>query len=108
MGMYVAVLLSEASSDAADHEPLFQESFVLLAAESLEEARENAVMHGRGQETSYRNEDGERITWRLRTVVDVNEVLDPELADGAEIYARHFRDYDSYAAFEPMLSGEEL
>jgi hypothetical protein len=108
MGMYVAVLLFEASGDAAGRAPLFQESFVLLAADSPAEAREHAVSHGRGRETSYRNEDGEPVTWRLRTVVDVNEVLDPELGDGAEVYARHFRDYDAYAAFEPLLSGDEL
>jgi hypothetical protein len=28
--------------------------------------------------------------------------------DGAEIYARHFRDYQAYKEFEPLLSGKEL
>jgi Domain of unknown function (DUF4288) len=47
---------------------------------------------------------GETITWPLKHVVDVSEVID-RLDDGAEVYTRHFRDYEAYCVFETMLSG---
>ncbi|HEX2087222.1 MAG TPA: DUF4288 domain-containing protein [Solirubrobacteraceae bacterium] len=103
--LYVAVVLAEATSDA-DDERLYQESFVLVRAGSLEEATERAEELGRAEETQYRNETGATISWSLKRVVDVNEVLDDELDDGATVYARHFRDYDAYRRFEPLLADE--
>ncbi|WP_371656545.1 MULTISPECIES: DUF4288 domain-containing protein [unclassified Streptomyces] len=108
MSVYVAVLLCEATSTAEDHAPLYQENFVLLTAQDEEEARGKALAHGKRLETSYENDLGETITWRLRHVVDVNEALDSDLGDGSELYSRHFRNYDAYRSFEPLLSGEEL
>ncbi|MEU5421330.1 DUF4288 domain-containing protein [Streptomyces sp. NPDC001407] len=108
MSTYVAVLLCESSAGTEGRTPLFQESFVLLTAEDEAEARAKAEAHGKGLETSYENEAGELITWRLRHVVDVSEVLDERLADGSELYARHFRNYAAYRSFEPLLSGERL
>ncbi|MFJ2738770.1 DUF4288 domain-containing protein [Streptomyces sp. NPDC087440] len=105
---YIAVLLTRATSDADGHEPLYAEDFVLLAADSEEEARTKALAHGRSQETSYENERGERITWKLLHVVDVSEVLDTTLRDGADLYSRHFKNYEAYRAFEPLLPGDPL
>lgn len=101
---YIAVILYESSSDALDYQPLYQESFVLLKAASLEEAESKALAHARQEEVSYQNENGEIITWALRQIVDVNSVLEDELCDGAELYTRHFRDYAAYRAIEPLLS----
>jgi hypothetical protein len=67
-----------------------------------------AARHGQAQETSYRNADGETISWVLKHVVDVNSVLDADLSQDADLYSRHFRDYDAYQRFEPLLSGEQL
>jgi hypothetical protein len=81
---------------------------VLVRAASVEEAAERAHALGEGAQTSYRNEAGEAITWTLKRVVDVSDAVDDVLDDGATVYARHFRDYDAYARFEPLLSGEDL
>ncbi|MDI2129921.1 DUF4288 domain-containing protein [Yinghuangia seranimata] len=103
MAVYIAVVLTEAVSEAPGREPLFQETFVLLEADDETRAWEKAAVHGRGLETSYANEAGERVTWRLVQVVDVNRVLDERLGDGSELYARHFTDFAAYQAFEPLL-----
>ncbi|CAM5449859.1 hypothetical protein GCM10010329_34460 [Streptomyces spiroverticillatus] len=105
---YIAILLTRATSDADGYEPLYAEDFVLVTADGEEEARDKALAHGRAQETSYENDRGERITWKLLRVVDVSEVLDGSLGDGADLYSRHFRNYEAYRAFEPLLSGESL
>ncbi|MFI6003377.1 DUF4288 domain-containing protein [Streptomyces sp. NPDC051366] len=106
MRTYVAVLVCVAT--AGGQAPLYRESFVLLSARTEDEARSKAQAHGEALETSYRNEKGELITWTFRQLVDVAEVPEDPLGDGAEIYTRHFRDFAAYTAFEPLLSGEDL
>ncbi|MEV6734891.1 MULTISPECIES: DUF4288 domain-containing protein [unclassified Streptomyces] len=108
MRTYVAVLVCVATATAGGQAPLYRESFVLLSARTEDEARSKAQAHGEALETSYRNEKGERITWTFRQLVDVAEVPEDPLGDGAEIYTRHFRNFAAYTAFEPLLSGEDL
>ncbi|MFK8906518.1 DUF4288 domain-containing protein [Streptomyces sp. YS-3] len=107
-GLYVAVLLCAASTTADGRAPLYQENFVLLRAVDESEAREKAFAHGRRLETSYENEFGDTVSWKLLHVVDVSEVGQSDLDDGSEVYTRHFRNYDAYRSFEPLLSGEDL
>lgn len=104
--LYIAVILYESASDAPNYQPLYQESFILLKATSLEEAEAKALAYGTQEQVSYQNENQETIRWSLKQVIDVNSVLDDELDDGSELYARHFRNYEAYCAFEPLLSGE--
>lgn len=102
---YIAVLLYESTAESGDKEPMYEESFVLLQAANEEEARARALEHGRKQETRYVSMEGKTINWALKHVVDVSPVLEDELKDGSELYARHFKDYDAYHAFEPLLGG---
>lgn len=101
---YAAVLVLEATSDSPTHEPLYEESFVLLTAESEEEAAEKAREYGKQQETSYHDEHHQLVTWKLKQVVEVKPIEDATFDDGSELYSRFFRDYASYRSF----SGEEL
>ncbi|WP_053926544.1 DUF4288 domain-containing protein [Streptomyces chattanoogensis] len=105
---HVAIVLMEAHSDAAERPPLFQENFLLVHAPDEKAARERVAGWARRAATSYRNDEGETITWRLRTIVDVKEAEDTDLTRDADLYTRHFRDYASYERFEPLLSGEEI
>ncbi len=103
---YMAVILYEAQSDAPDYKPLYEESFVLVEASTEDEARGKAAIHAQGQLSSYQNEFGETITWVEKQIVDVSPVLTDTIDDGSELYTRHFRDYQAYSAFEPMLAGD--
>ncbi|MGI8310131.1 DUF4288 domain-containing protein [Saccharopolyspora hattusasensis] len=103
---YVAVLVLEATSDAADHKPLYEESFVLLKAESEEEAKEKAAEHGKQQETSYQNENHELITWKLKQIIEVKPLEDATFDDGTELYSRFFRNYQAYSSSEPLTEEE--
>lgn len=104
---YIAVILYESSSSAPEYKPLYEECFVLVKAISVEEAYEKALSHAKEQEGSYQNEYKDTITWSLKQVVDVNSVLSDEFDDGIELYARHFRNYEAYRLFEPLLSDSE-
>jgi hypothetical protein len=106
LGYYIAVILYESSSETPGYKPLYQESFVLIKAASEEEAKVKAQAHGAKEETSYLNENQETITWSLKQLIDVTPVLDERLDDGTELYVRHFRNYDAYREFEPLLGGK--
>lgn len=105
---YAAVVVHVGRTDAVAAPPLYDESVVLLLAESEEHAREKAELWARGREHNYLNADGNTVSWTLETVVDVAEVLDDQLADGFEVYSRFFRDYSAYRMFEPLLDGRPL
>lgn len=107
-GFYLAVLVTESSSDVPGHTPLYEESFVLVKAESETEAHEKAIDLGKQQEFSFRDQNDELVHWKLKHVVEVKAVEDETFDDGSEIYSRFFRDYSGYRAFEPNLGGEEL
>ena len=94
---YIAIIVYESSSNALNYKPLYEECFTLIEARSLEEAREKAQICAKNNETSYENLYGETITWVTK-----------EIVDNTDIYARHFRNYEAYRAFEPLLFGEEL
>ena len=107
---YAAVVIFENNSPAADYEPLYEETVVLIAAESEEIATEKALVYGKASEFSYDNCYGETITVSFKLLLEVKEVID-ELKDfdkGVEIYYRYFEDYAAYEAFEPLLKGQEL
>ncbi|MFC7341933.1 DUF4288 domain-containing protein [Saccharopolyspora griseoalba] len=102
---YVAVLLLEATSEAPDHEPLFEESFVLLTAETAEEAAEKARECGKQQESSYVDENDNPVSWKLKQVVEVKPLEDATLDDGSELYSRFFRNHRPYTELDSL--GEE-
>ncbi|WP_019499924.1 DUF4288 domain-containing protein [Pseudanabaena sp. PCC 6802] len=106
--IYVAVLIYESSSESPQYKMLFEESFMIIKASSLEEAKQKTHQYANDRTSTFKNESGVSITWSLKHVVDVNQVLYDVNTDGAEIYARHFRNYQAYSEFEPLLSGEDL
>lgn len=105
---YIAIALYEFSCPTPDYDPLFQESWLIVESSSQEAARQKAEALARQNEGSYQNEAGETITIKLRHIVDVSPLLDQEIRDGSELYARHFRNYEGYCAFEPLLGGQPL
>lgn len=105
---YIAVILYESSSDTPNYKPLYQECFVLIRAMSLEEAKKKALSHAKKEEGSYQNEYGQTITWFMKQILDVNNVLSDKFNEVTDLYARHFCNYDAYCSFEPLLSNEEL
>ncbi|WP_437742801.1 DUF4288 domain-containing protein [Sorangium sp. So ce302] len=103
--LYVAVILYESWSPDPSYTPMYEECFALVRAESEEQARARAEQHSRAHETCFNNVLGQEIHWKLKHVVDVSRVLSDTLDDGADIYARHFKSYEAYHAFEPLLGG---
>ncbi len=97
---YLVITVYESSSNKQDYEPLYEECFSLITASSDEQAREKAQRYA-NLPNSYKNVQGETITWSLKQLVDVRRLLeDDDFSDGTELYARFFRDYKAYRAFD--------
>lgn len=105
---YIAIVVYESSSPAPDYKPLFEECWSIVEANSEEHARQKTQTLAQAGEHSYQNQYGETITVRLKQIVDVALILDQSMSDGADLYARFFRNYQAYCEFEPLLGGEPL
>ena len=97
MSYYIAVIVSESRSSAPAYTPLYEESFVLIAASSLEEAWAKA--EARKQDLTYENVYGDTVSWSPR-LVGMGEALADVFEDGAEVYARFFRNRAAYDQLE--------
>ncbi|MED2793843.1 DUF4288 domain-containing protein [Bacillus wiedmannii] len=70
------------------HDTLFEESIILVKANSIEEAYELGEKIAIHSEESYDNMYGEQVTWTFRKVLHVFELDDTPFETGKELYAR--------------------
>jgi hypothetical protein len=84
---YMARILLRCSGDI-DDEPLYSEEFVLLQGETYAEAHDKAEAKGRALSHSYLNGAGSEVRWSFEAVLEVKRIMDHEIADGSEVYAR--------------------
>jgi len=59
--------------------PKFEDRIILVRAADEQEA------YNKGED--FAADYGRTSSWKVRKIVDVNEVVDPELGDGIEIYS---------------------
>lgn len=101
---FAGIVITRSHSDSPSYSPMFEESVILVLASQCDEAGAEVRRIATSRLASFKNEAGELIEWSLERVVDVRQ-LDGPPVHGSEVYSRHFRDFDAYQAFEPMLSG---
>jgi hypothetical protein len=88
---FAASLLFERTFEGGSKAPpLFEESIVLVRAPEDHEsaALKKAVKVGMAASHSYRNIDGETVSWTFKEVLRVVQVFDSEIAEGSEVYSR--------------------
>ncbi len=105
---YMAIVLYKSSCSAPDYKPLYEECWTIIEASSEEHARQKAHTYAQQAQHSYKNQFGETITVAFKQIVDVAPLLSDVIEDGAELYARFFRNHQAYCRFEPLLGGEPL
>ncbi|KAB2443111.1 DUF4288 domain-containing protein [Bacillus luti] len=71
-----------------DHDTLFEESIILVKANSLEEAHVLGEKFAIQSELTYENVYEEKVTWKFRKVLHVFELNDTSFETGTELYAR--------------------
>jgi Domain of unknown function (DUF4288) len=102
---YIAVLVYESSSDSPNYQKLYEEDYILIKAYSDEDAKQKAAQLSQKGQHTYKNEQGENITWTLKLILDVSPILSENFEHGSELYTRFFHNYQAYVDFEPLLSG---
>ncbi len=63
----------------------------LVCGETADEAGKKAATIGRGNETSYYNEDGNLVSWVFEEIEEIQSLCETELYDGMEVYSRLYR-----------------
>jgi len=76
-------------SQIGDEEALFEETVVLLRAQSESAAQKKALKLGEAEAHSYQNVDGETVHWVFKEVLDLIQLDTASIEDGTEVY-HHF------------------
>ncbi|MFB5251225.1 DUF4288 domain-containing protein [Bacillus cereus] len=71
-----------------NHDTLFEESIILVKANSLEDAHELGEKIALQSEDTYDNMYDVQVTWKFRKVLHVFELNDTSFETGTELYAR--------------------
>ena len=64
---------------------LFDRQVRIIRAVSNEEAYQKALLLGKGESASYRNPQGEKVSWRFVGLEDLRQLLNDNLNDGTEV-----------------------
>jgi hypothetical protein len=75
----VVELLSTGQSETQVGFPKFEDRIILVRAANEQEA------HHKGQD--FATDYAKTSSWKVRKIVDVNEIVDTELGDGVEVYS---------------------
>ena|SRR2546425_165914 len=101
--LFSACLLFRAVHNGKPSESdVWEESIVLLHANSQTRAMEQAANIGRGRAFSYPVKDGDVVAVEFVSVERVFKVEDPLTSEGAEVFSRHLRGSEVRSLLEPF------
>ena len=85
---YTAKCLYDAWIDGekAASDPSAEYRYLLLCAANESSARPKGEALAKAHEHSYKNGDGQLVSWQLNSVLHVKEIFDFSLREGAEVY----------------------
>ena len=86
---------------------IWEESIILLTADSESLAMERAANIGRGRACSYAVEDGDIVTVEFVSVERVFKIDDSLTDAGVEIFSRHLRGSEAKSLLEPFPENNE-
>lgn len=109
-GICLAIFVSKSSIAKAGARLYYQENFTLIKASSLEEAEQKAANNADLTNTSYENQYGETVTWVLKQIVAVQDVMEGEEidlhSDTVDFFVRGFDDYEAYQRLYDVKQNE--
>lgn len=88
---FSARIILESVHSEDDPEPVFEESILLIRAQSEEEARSRAEALARDSEHEYDTAAGGHARWEFREVLEIIPLWLDGLGDGSEVYYRFIR-----------------
>lgn len=92
MNWYSAKLLFEAEVEGDESDDrLCEESIRILLADDDRHAQERASEIGAKAEHQYLNDEGRVVRWRFKEVLDIQDICEPEVTDGMEVFSQMLR-----------------
>ncbi len=91
MWFSAAILLRSEAADRLPADSLWEESVVLVKADTEDDALMIAAAIGRSQEISYGVEGGGQLRWLFDRVERVYPIESEDLQSGTELFSRYLR-----------------
>lgn len=99
MGWHSAVILYACDvGGEVIAEPLRELSIRVFRVDAGESPTLRAEELGKDGEHTYKNSEGEEVSWRYIRVVEIQDLCEEELSDGAEVFSALWRGVDGDAA----------
>lgn len=76
----------------ANAEAFFEEKLVVFRCEETGYIVDKLTALAKKQEEDFDNDEGNRVRWLFREILEVQEILAYEIGDGTEVWYRHWHD----------------
>lgn len=86
------ILFKSKVANPSDRKVLFEESIKLFCADNRKEAEQKALALGKKHAVSYKNENGEAVTWSFIKVIEIQSISEESISDGIEVFSYLYYD----------------
>jgi len=83
-------------------DPLWEESIVLIEADTEEDARVQGEMLAKEQEIEYEVKGGDSVVWQFELIERVFQIDNESLVSGTEIFSRFLLDEEVKSILKPF------
>ena len=106
---FVAVLVLQSQAGDWDDKPIVDHQVRIVRAPNATTAYARALRLGAAENATYRNQDGQVVTWEFLGLSELDHLADDQLHDGGEVFSwrtqgpgREFvREQEQLAVFAP-------
>jgi hypothetical protein len=84
---FAAKLLFESTVQHDDGRVLQEESIRLLQADDKSQAHSKATDIGNSEKHQYANSQGETVSWRFVSILEVQDLCEDNIFDGMEVFS---------------------
>jgi hypothetical protein len=85
-------LLFQSEQTPSVTDPIWEESIIVLQADTLGEAKEKANLFASQREVQYQAANGDMVNWKFKEIFEVSEINNSIEPSGTEIISRFLKD----------------
>ena len=78
---------------------------LVKSSKGIHDAEKRALALGKAAGMKYKNVEGATLTWTFRELLDLVELNEPEIGDGAEVYHHFLKPEEVESIRESLKSG---
>ena len=85
--LFVAVLVLQSRVGDRDESPIVDHQIRIIRAPNATSAYTRAIRLGEGENSTYKNPDGQMVTWEFLGLSELERVEESQLTDGGELFS---------------------